>query len=96
LSRIMRTSLLLGTGLLVCSCWWLISTDFGTCSYQWSLSNLIPISLCMLKCRWAQTLSCIIIIIIIIIIAAAIKMLLKVRSAKSTYGIYTVNSKLIK
>jgi hypothetical protein len=37
---------------------WLVSTDFGTCSYQSPLSNFTPSSLHMLKCNWAHTLSC--------------------------------------
>ena len=36
---------------------WLVSIDFGTRSYQCSLSNLIPSSLHMLKRSWAQALS---------------------------------------
>ena len=50
---------------LVDSTIWLItlpplldSTDFGTCSYQCFLSSCTPVSLHMLKCRWANTLSC--------------------------------------
>jgi len=54
LSRIMMSGLLLGTVLSVCTCWfhnmvtlpsWLVSTDFGTCSYQCFLSNCTPVSL---------------------------------------------------
>jgi hypothetical protein len=46
----MMSGLLLGVVLSVCTCWfdnmvtlpsWLVSTDFGTCSYESSLSNLI-------------------------------------------------------
>jgi len=67
LSWILMSSLLLGIVLSVHTCWfhnmvtlpsWLISTDFGTWSYQWPLSNFTPISLDMLKCSWAHTLSC--------------------------------------
>ena len=66
LSRIMMSSLLLGIVLSVHTCWfhnitlpsWLISTDFGTWSYQCSLSNFTPVYLDMLKCSWAHTLSC--------------------------------------
>ena len=36
----------------------LVSTDFGTCSYQCFLSSCTPVSLHMLKCSWAVTLSC--------------------------------------
>ena len=36
----------------------LVSTDFGTCSYQCFLFNCTPVSLRMLKCSWAHTLSC--------------------------------------
>ena len=36
----------------------LVSTDFGTCSYQCFLSSCTPVSLHMLKCSWAHTLSC--------------------------------------
>ena len=36
----------------------LFSTDFGTCSYQCFLPNCTPVSLHMLKCSWAHTLSC--------------------------------------
>jgi hypothetical protein len=36
----------------------LVSTDFGTCSYQCFLSNFTPVSLHMLKCSCALTLSC--------------------------------------
>ena len=44
LSRIIMSGLLLGIVLSVCTCWFhkpclLVSTDFGTCSYQWFLSN---------------------------------------------------------
>jgi len=37
---------------------WPVSTDFGTCSYQCFLSNCTPVSLHMLKCSCAHTLSC--------------------------------------
>jgi hypothetical protein len=37
---------------------WFVSTDFGTCPYQCLLSNYIPVSLGMLKSKWALTLSC--------------------------------------
>ena len=43
-----------------------IDSNFGTCTYQCSLSNFNPISLHMLK--YIFVLKCIIIIIIIIII----------------------------
>jgi hypothetical protein len=36
----------------------LISTDFGTWSYQCVLSNFTPSSLHVLECSWANTLSC--------------------------------------
>ena len=60
------SDLLFGIVLSVCICWfhnmvtlppWLVSTDFGTCSYQCFLSNCIPVSLHMLKCSCAHTLS---------------------------------------
>ena len=66
LSRIM-SGLLLGIVLSVCICWfhnmgtlhpWLVSTDFGACPYQCFLSNCTPVSLHMLKCSCAHTLSC--------------------------------------
>jgi hypothetical protein len=53
LSQIMMSGLFLGMVLSVCICWfhnmvtlptWLVSTDFGTCSYQSSLSNFTPSS----------------------------------------------------
>jgi hypothetical protein len=53
LSQVMMSGLLLGMILSVCTCWfhntvtlpsWLVSTNFGTCSYQCSLSNFTPIS----------------------------------------------------
>ena len=77
LSWIIMSGLLLGILLSVCTCWfhnmvilppWLVSTDFGTCSYQCFLSNCTPVSLHMLKCSCAHTVVIIIIIIIIIII----------------------------
>src|SRR5215475_10165232 len=37
---------------------WPVSTDFGTCSYQCFLSKCTPVSLHMLKCSCAHTLSC--------------------------------------
>ena len=64
------SSLLLGTVLSDCTCWfhhmvtfpsWLVSTDIGTWSYQCLLSNFTPIFLHMLKCSWAHTLSCLLI-----------------------------------
>jgi hypothetical protein len=53
LSQVMMSGLLLGMILWVCTCWfhntvtlpsWLVSTNFGTCSCQCSLSNFTPIS----------------------------------------------------
>jgi len=67
LSRIIMSDLLLGIVLSVCIYWfhnmvtlplWLISTDFGTCSYHCYLSNCTPVSLHMLKCSCAHTQSC--------------------------------------
>ena len=67
LSRIVTSGLLLVIVLSVCTCWfhnmvtlplWLVSTYFGTCSYQCFLSNFTPGSLHMLKCSCANTLSC--------------------------------------
>ena len=61
------SGLLLGIVLSVCTCWFhnmvtlpprLVSTDFGTCSYQCFLFNFTPASLHMLKCSCAHTLSC--------------------------------------
>jgi hypothetical protein len=61
------SGLLLGMALSVCTCIFhnmvtlpprLVSTDFGTCSYQCVLSNCTPVSLHMLKCNYALTLSC--------------------------------------
>jgi hypothetical protein len=63
---IMVSGLLLGMVLSVFSGWfcnvvsspsWLVSANFGTCSYQCSLSNYTCISLHMLTC-WTHTLSC--------------------------------------
>jgi len=71
LSRIMVSSLLLGMVLLVLTCWfhntvnlasWFVSPNFGTYSYQCSLSSFTSISFRMVKCLY------LIIIIIIIII----------------------------
>ena len=67
LSRIMMSCLLLGIILLVWTCWfhnkvtlspWLVSTDFGIFSYQCFLSNCTSVSLHMLKCNCAHTVSC--------------------------------------
>ena len=67
LSRIMISGLLLGIVLLVRTLWfhntailpsWLVSTDFGTLSYQCLFSNFTPISLHMLKCTRPYTLFC--------------------------------------
>jgi hypothetical protein len=66
-SRIMMSDLLLRIVLSVRTCWFynmvtltsrLVSTDFGTWSYQSLLSNSIPISFHMLKCSWAHTPPC--------------------------------------
>ena len=62
--RVIMSGLLLGIVLSVCIFWfhnmvtltpWLVSTDFGTCSYQCFLSNFPPVSLNMLKCSCAHT-----------------------------------------
>jgi hypothetical protein len=62
----MMSDLLLEMFMLASTCWfhnmvtlpsWLVSSNFGTCSYQCSLSNFTHISLLMLKCSWAHTLS---------------------------------------
>ena len=59
LSLIMMSGLLLWMVLPVCTCWfhnmvalpsWLVSTDFGTCWYQSTLSSFTPTALHMLKC----------------------------------------------
>ena len=34
---------------------WILSTHFGTCSYQCSLSNFTPVSLQVEKCSWLNT-----------------------------------------
>ena len=61
------SGLLLWMVLSVRTCWFhsmvtlfprLVSVDFGTCSYQCFLSNFTPVSLHMLKCSCAHTLSC--------------------------------------
>jgi len=66
-SRIMMSGLLLGRVLSVRTCWfhnmvtllsWLVSTDFGTWSYQCLLSNFTLVFLHILKCSWAHTPSC--------------------------------------
>ena len=36
----------------------LVATNFGTCWYQCSLSNVTTISAHMLQCSWAHTVSC--------------------------------------
>jgi hypothetical protein len=62
----MMSGLLLGMVLSGCTSWfhnmvtlpiWLLSTDFGVCSYQNSVSNFTPISLhvLVLKCSRAHT-----------------------------------------
>jgi hypothetical protein len=57
----------LGMVLSVCTCWfhsivtlppWVVTTDFGTCSYKCFLSSCTPSSLHMLKCICALTVSC--------------------------------------
>ena len=66
-SQIMMSSWLLGIVLSVRIFWlhnmvtlplWLVLADFGAWSYQCSLSNFTSISLYMLKCSWAHTISC--------------------------------------
>ena len=70
------SGLLLGIVLSVCICWfhnmvtlppWLVSTDFGTCSYQCFLSNFTPASLHMLKCSCAHTLSCLLLLLLLLL-----------------------------
>ena len=67
LPRIIMSGLLFGIVLSVCTCWFhnmvtllpcLVSTNLGTCSYWCFLSNCNPVSLHMLKCGCAHTLSC--------------------------------------
>jgi hypothetical protein len=67
------SGLLLGMVLSVWTCWfhsmvtlppWLVSTDFGTCSYQCFLSYCTPVSLHMLKCSCAHTISCLFILLL--------------------------------
>ena len=59
------SGLLLAIDLSVCTCWfhnmvtlppWLLSTDYGTCSYRCFLSNCTAVSLHMLKCSCTHTL----------------------------------------
>jgi len=59
------SGLLLAIDLSVCTCWfhsmvtlppWLLSTDYGTCSYRCFLCNCTAVSLHMLKCSCAHTL----------------------------------------
>jgi len=66
LSRIIMSGLLLGIVLSVCTCCfhsivtlppWVVTTEFGTCSYQCFLSSCTHISLNMLKCICALTTS---------------------------------------
>jgi ABC-type xylose transport system permease subunit len=66
-SRVIMSVLLLGIVLSVRNGWFhsvvnlpsrLVSTVFGMWLYQCSLCNFTPVSLHMLKCRWAHTLSC--------------------------------------
>jgi len=65
-SLIMMAGLMLERVLSVRTCWFHnlvtlillhVSTDFGTCSYQCSISNFTPISLHTLKCSWSLNLS---------------------------------------
>ena len=64
LSRIIMSGLLLGIVLSVYTCWfhdtvtlphWLVSTDFGTCSYQCFMSNCTPASLLLLLLHSKRT-----------------------------------------
>ena len=57
LSRIIMSGLLLGIVLLVCTCWfhnmvtlspWIVSTDFGTSSYQCFFCPIVPLFLLLL------------------------------------------------
>ena len=79
LSRVMMSSLLLGMISLVCTTWCLNMValtsrlcfnlyDYGTWSYQGSLSNFTPISLCMLNCSWAHTLSCLLMYLLLLLL----------------------------
>ena len=61
------SGLLLGIVLSVCTCWfhsivtlppWFVTTQLGTCSYQCFLSSCTTISLHMLNCICALTLTC--------------------------------------
>jgi hypothetical protein len=67
LSRTVTFGSVLGMVLTLCTSWfhyiftlfsWLVSTDFCTCSFQCSLSNLTLTSLHMLMSNWPHTLSC--------------------------------------
>jgi hypothetical protein len=67
LSWNMMSGLLLGIVLSIRTCWfhnmvtlpsWFVLADLGTWSHQCLLSHFTPISLHILKCSWAQTLSC--------------------------------------
>jgi hypothetical protein len=66
------SGLLLGMVLSVCICWfhsmvtlppWHVSADFGTCSYQCLVSICTAVSLHMLKCSCAPTLSCLLLLL---------------------------------
>jgi len=66
LSSWMMSRWALGIVQSVCTCWfhmvnlpsWLVSTDFGTWSYECLLSNFTPILFQMLKCSSAHNVSC--------------------------------------
>ena len=90
LSRIIMTGLLLGMVLSVCTCWfhnmvtlppWLVSTDFGTCSYQCFLSSCTPVSLHMLKCSWAHTLSCLFVYCVLLLLLLLLLLIITLYSA---------------
>jgi hypothetical protein len=76
------SGLLLRTVLSVCTCWFhsmvtllprLVSTDFGTCSYQCVLSNCTRVSLHMLKCSCALTVSCLFTLLLLLLLLLLLK-----------------------
>jgi hypothetical protein len=94
----MMSGLLMGMVLCVCTCWfhsmvtlppWLVSIDFGTCSYQCFLSSFIPLF---------RIIIIIIIIIICVVAATSTTMLLLVIGSEhtQTYEISVVIKRGIK
>ena len=67
----------------VCTCWfhnmvtspsWLVSTHLGTSWHQCCLSSFTPISLHMLKCSWAHTLSRLLCIVLLPVLGMLIQL----------------------